>query len=702
MAISTNNTTNTIVVTSTGPKGEAGGSNIVIKDDGGDITSSASSIDFVGTGVTASASGDNVTVTITGGGGGGGGGQFITVIDESTTLTSSVSQFTFTGDGVTVTEPVSDQVTVTIPGGGGSFTAGDGLDLTSTEFSADLKANGGLVIESTEIAVDLGASSITGTLGVADGGTGATTLAANSVLTGNGTSAVVAEANLTYDGQLLDVKNDGTDQSEIRLYCESSNAHYVGIAGSPHAGAASHTLQLPLQPGTAGQVLKVDSVNGSTQQLAFTSNIAGNAAGLSSTLAVGSGGTGATTLGDGHVLLGNGTSAVSSVDVTAKGSILVGDGSGDPSALAVGTNNYVLTADSNEATGLKWAAASGGSGTSLVGQNLTYIVRSAALSSAGHYEGLVMKVGDAGNTLTAGTVYYFNASQNDWVAASNAAEATAKGILGIALGNSGTSDGVLVQGVYYYSDAAGAAGDILYLSTAGAMTQTAPTANGNILRVLGQNIDNNRVMFQPSQDFVELGAAAGTTALSNLSDVTVTSPAAGHVLVYDNTDSRFENATLTAGTNVTIANADASVTISACDGTEIKFASQSSAVNADGEAEGTIVKFGTGTLVAGKVYTHASGAWVAVDANDEAKTKGLLGMALGTSPTTHGLLIHGVGYLSHNPGSAGAVLYISHSNTGQITETQPSDAADFVRVVGYCLAGNKVYFSPSQDYIDLA
>ena len=494
MAISTNNTTNTIVVTSNGPKGEAGGSNIAIKDDGGDITASVSSIDFVGTGVTASTSGDNVTVTITGGGGGGGGGQYITVIDESTTLTSSVSQFTFTGAGVTVTEPSSDQVTVTIPGG--TYTAGDGLDLTSTEFTADLKANGGLVIESTEMAVDLGASSITGTLGVADGGTGATTLAANSVLTGNGTSAVVAEANLTYDGQLLDVKNDGTDQSEIRLYCESSNAHYVGIAGSPHAGSTSHVLQLPKVAGSAGQVLKVDSVDGSTQQLAFTSNIAGNAAGLSSTLAVGSGGTGATTLGDGHVLLGNGTSAVSSVDVTAKGSILVGDGSGDPSALAVGTNNYVLTADSGEATGLKWAAASG-------------------------------------------------------------------------------------------------------------------------------------------------------------------------------------------------------------DGTEVEFASQSSAVNADGEAEGTIVKFGDDSTVAGKVYTFYSGTWTLVDADGEDTTRGLLGMALGGNSSTNGMLVYGVGYVAVDPGDAGKPLYIS-TTAGDLTETQPSDASDFVRVVGYCLADQKIFFSPSQDYIDLA
>lgn len=58
--------------------------------------------------------------------------------------------------------------------GVGTYLSGDGLDLNGNIFSVDLKANGGLVIESGEIAVDLGASSITGTLGIPDGGTGAT------------------------------------------------------------------------------------------------------------------------------------------------------------------------------------------------------------------------------------------------------------------------------------------------------------------------------------------------------------------------------------------------------------------------------------------------------------------------------------------------------------------------------------------------
>ena len=56
--------------------------------------------------------------------------------------------------------------------------------------------------------------------------------------------------------------------------------------------------------------------------------------------------------------------AVMNSDLDTKGEILVGDGSGDPTALSVGTNGHILTADSTEATGVKWAANAGGGGGS--------------------------------------------------------------------------------------------------------------------------------------------------------------------------------------------------------------------------------------------------------------------------------------------------------------------------------------------------
>jgi hypothetical protein len=45
--------------------------------------------------------------------------------------------------------------------------------------------------------------------------------------------------------------------------------------------------------------------------------------------------------------------------IAAKGDLIVGTGDDTVAALSVGTNGYVLTADSAEATGLKWAAAAG-------------------------------------------------------------------------------------------------------------------------------------------------------------------------------------------------------------------------------------------------------------------------------------------------------------------------------------------------------
>jgi hypothetical protein len=53
--------------------------------------------------------------------------------------------------------------------------------------------------------------------------------------------------------------------------------------------------------------------------------------------------------------------------VDAKGDILAATAADAISRLAVGTNNHVLTADSSEATGLKWAAPTAGTVTAVTG-----------------------------------------------------------------------------------------------------------------------------------------------------------------------------------------------------------------------------------------------------------------------------------------------------------------------------------------------
>ena len=97
-----------------------------------------------------------------------------TFVEQGTT--NADAGFVLTTDGsITVG---STALSFTQFSGAGAITAGDGLQKSGVEISADVKANGGVVIESSELAVDLGASNITGTLAVSDGGTGATSASA--------------------------------------------------------------------------------------------------------------------------------------------------------------------------------------------------------------------------------------------------------------------------------------------------------------------------------------------------------------------------------------------------------------------------------------------------------------------------------------------------------------------------------------------
>lgn len=100
---------------------------------------------------------------------------------------------------------------------------------------------------------------------------------------------------------VLPVKNTGSAPSELRLYCESNNAHYVGLKSPAHSAfAGNHVITMPPNTGTSGQFLSTDG-NGVTSWAAagggswdllstatVTSNVAqvdfnGSAAGFDST-----------------------------------------------------------------------------------------------------------------------------------------------------------------------------------------------------------------------------------------------------------------------------------------------------------------------------------------------------------------------------------------------------------------------------------
>ena len=143
--------------------------------------------------------------------------------------------------------------------GAGQITAGDGLQKSGNTMSVDLKSNGGLVIESAEIAVDLAASSITGTLAVSDGGTGATSASAARTALGLAIGTNVQ----AYDA---DLDNLSGCQSGASAALAALTSTEVAILD----GATVTTAELNILDGvtsTASELNVLDGITATTSEL---------------------------------------------------------------------------------------------------------------------------------------------------------------------------------------------------------------------------------------------------------------------------------------------------------------------------------------------------------------------------------------------------------------------------------------------------
>jgi len=141
----------------------------------------------------------------------------------------------------------------------GNVTAGNGLDKAGNELSVDLKSNGGIVIESTEMAVDLAASSITGTLAIGDGGTGATSASAARTALGLAIGTNVQ----AYDADLDNLSGCQSGASAALALLTSTE---VGILD----GATVTTSELNILDGvtaTASELNIMDGVTATTSEL---------------------------------------------------------------------------------------------------------------------------------------------------------------------------------------------------------------------------------------------------------------------------------------------------------------------------------------------------------------------------------------------------------------------------------------------------
>ena len=108
---------------------------------------------------------------------------------------------------------------------------------------------------------------------------------------------------------------------------------------------------------------------------------------------------------------------------------------------------------------------------------------------------------------TAGELCYLKAD-GAWAATDADAVATSGGVLlALALGTDPDVDGMLLRGMFTLDHDPGTIADELYISTtAGDITATAPSATGDIVRVIGYCLDstNGQIWFNPSNDFIVL------------------------------------------------------------------------------------------------------------------------------------------------------------------------------------------------------
>ena len=129
--------------------------------------------------------------------------------------------------------------------------------------------------------------------------------------------------------------------------------------------------------------------------------------------------------------------------------------------------------------------------------------------------------------------------------------------------------------------------------------------------------------------------------------------------------------------------------------------------------QGDVISLGGETVVQGGVYfLTSSGGWrIAQADNDATGGSQLLGIALGTNSSTHGMFTRGTvrvtGSSVDDAMVIGAPVYLASGSAGRFQFTTPAATGDIVRRLGYCLDVNGIedmliLFEPSDTFIEIA
>jgi hypothetical protein len=281
---------------------------------------------------------------------------------------------------------VTTSYTLTMPAAVGStnqvLSAADGsgtLAWTTPEVGDITAIVAGAGLTGTSLSGPIPTLNVIGTSGTITVSADAVTIAADYV--GQSTITTLGTiATGTWEGTTVAVGQGGTGVTSKTgtgsVVLSSSPTLVTPALGTPASGVLTNATGLPISSGVSGLASNVATFLGTpssanlrsavtdetgTGSLVFATsptlvtpalgtpasgtatNITGLpiVAGTTGTLTVARGGTGATSLTDGGVLLGSGTGAITATSVLGDGEILIGDASGDPATLDVGSSSAI-------------------------------------------------------------------------------------------------------------------------------------------------------------------------------------------------------------------------------------------------------------------------------------------------------------------------------------------------------------------------
>lgn len=139
--------------------GGGGSFTLTVQDEGTPLATGATTLNFTGSGVTASGTGATKTINVPGGISG------ITVQDEGSPLTTDATTLNFTGDGVTASGSGATK-TINVPGGGTvaiCIIFGDGGSTLNTGVAGDLSIPFGCTITAWRLLADVAGAVAIGT-----------------------------------------------------------------------------------------------------------------------------------------------------------------------------------------------------------------------------------------------------------------------------------------------------------------------------------------------------------------------------------------------------------------------------------------------------------------------------------------------------------------------------------------------------------